>query len=68
MKTAYAAVVLKEILEFTVAGSSLAMTVNWAPGMIGAFAVFRDRQSALEYVGGDENLILAIRLEERQTH
>ena len=68
MQTAYVVVALKEILDIVLLGSSMPLAMKWAPGMIGAFAVFKDKQAALDYASGEERLVAEITLDDRQLH
>lgn len=56
----YAANTLKDNMDVEVMGLTLPLDLNWADGMVGAIPVFKDKESALAYVDGNESLITQV--------
>ena len=48
---------LKTEITIEVMGLERELKLDWADGMVGVISVFKDKESALAFANGDENLV-----------
>ena len=63
-KVMYGVTLLRESIEINVLGLSQDVDLSWDKNMIGALPVFKDKDSALVYAKGREELVFSLSKEE----
>ena len=62
----YGVLLLRDNIEVSVVGLSRDLDLHWAKGMIGALPVFGDKDSALAYAEGKDELVFSLEQQDKK--